>query len=196
MKEQELPLTRNVDVHRVGDKGLAEKLTLTEAERKAVISTYGLLDLPEFSVDFDLKPWRRNGVIVQGRMVATAVQPCVATLEPVEQQIDAPFEVFFQSEESGGRKSAAADALEIDIDFEGDDPPEVIENGQIDLGAVALEQFALALDPYPRAATASEAYPVEKEESETGGDAKRPSPFAVLSRLKEKPDEGDGTPEA
>lgn len=193
MKEAELPLTRRIDAHRIGDKGFVEKLILTEAERLAVIRAYDLLDLPVFSAEFELKPWRKNGVIVKGRLRARAVQPCVSTLEPVAQEIDEPFEIFFLPTEAAGGKSAETDALEVDIDFEGDDPPETFENGRIDLAAVALEQFALALDPYPRAKAAQAALPLETEGKEAAIEDKPPSPFAVLSRLKDKPQGGNGS---
>lgn len=196
MKEADQPLTRCIDAHRITDRGLVEKLTLTENERRAVMKAYELLDLPDFSVEFDLKPWRKNGAIVRGRLLARAVQPCVATLEPVAQDIDEPFEIFFLPAEVAGGNSAETNLLEIDIDFEGDDPPETFENGQIDLAAVALEQFALALDPYPRAKDALSALPAKTEGQDAASDEKPPSPFAVLSRLKDKPQGGGGSPKA
>ncbi len=36
------------------------------------------------------------------------------------------------------------------VAFGGEDPPDPIIDGKIDLGALAAEFFALGLDPYPR----------------------------------------------
>jgi uncharacterized metal-binding protein YceD (DUF177 family) len=43
-----------------------------------------------------------------------------------------------------------APAGEDDEEMLGEDPPEPIVNGAIDLGALATEFLMLALDPYPR----------------------------------------------
>jgi uncharacterized metal-binding protein YceD (DUF177 family) len=61
-----------------------------------------------------------------------------------------------------------------------EEEPDVIEGGSIDLGEIAAETLALALDPYPR---------IPGEEFHGGPEQpdaeQRPeSPFAVLSRLK------------
>ena len=56
------------------------------------------------------------------------------------------------------------------------DPPEPIENGRIDLGAVTAEFLALGLDPYPRK-------PGVAFESGPGRDP-ADSPFAALAKMK------------
>jgi hypothetical protein len=57
-----------------------------------------------------------------------------------------------------------------------DEAPEEIESTRYDVAGPVLEEFSLAIDPYPRApGVAYEPPPDEKPES----------PFAVLARLKE-----------
>jgi hypothetical protein len=58
------------------------------------------------------------------------------------------------------------------------DPPDPIVNGRIDLGALASEFLALGLDPYPRKPG------VEFKSLTEDADDARPSPFAVLGKLK------------
>ncbi|MBA5776288.1 DUF177 domain-containing protein [Stappia sp. F7233] len=192
MTEQGFAVTRKVDVSRLGDKTALRELTLSDSERQAVAEDFQLLGLPDLSASFELKPWRRDGVIAKGRLRARAVQACVVTLDPVEQGIDEEFEIFFLPEAAANRFAGEGAGGEIDVEFEGEDPPEAIIDGEIDLAAIALEQLALALDPYPRAkgaaAAATRLSPDEPEEQ----DERRPSPFAVLAKLKDKGDESGG----
>jgi uncharacterized metal-binding protein YceD (DUF177 family) len=55
------------------------------------------------------------------------------------------------------------------------DPPDLIEDGIIDLGGYVVEHLALELDPFPRKPGAEFTPPETDPE---------PSPFAVLARLK------------
>ena len=55
-----------------------------------------------------------------------------------------------------------------------EDPPDPIVDGKVDLGALAAEFLALALDPYPRKPGAEFAAPEVAEPD---------SPFAELARL-------------
>ena len=61
------------------------------------------------------------------------------------------------------------------------DPPDAIIDDTIDLGVVAAEFTALALDPYPRKPGAA------FDDLTDPGDAEEPSAFAVLERLKARP---------
>ena len=56
--------------------------------------------------------------------------------------------------------------------------PETIVSLDYDLAAPLLEEFALAIDPYPRKAGAAFAVPAEPDDAPE-------SPFAVLKTLKE-----------
>lgn len=190
MTEQGFAVSRKVDVSRLGDRTVAKELTLSDSERQAVIDDFELLGLPEFAASFELKPWRRDGVIAKGRLKAQVVQACVVTLDPVEQAIDEEFEIFFLPEEAANRFAGEGASGEIDVDFEGEDPPEAIVAGEIDLAAIALEQLALALDPYPRAKGAATAASRLSREEPEEKDEGRPSPFAVLAKLKDKGGEG------
>lgn len=187
MPEFTTPVSRVRDVTRIGDKPEAANIRLNEEERAAMIAAYGLVDLAAFDVEMELRPWRKTGVAVKGRLRATAVQQCVITLEPVKQDIDETFQVRFLPEEEAMRAVPRVEDAEIDVDFESDDPPEPIVNGTIDLGAVACEQFALMLDPFPRASGAgSPDGIVARAGDDEGQDERPPSPFAALQALKDK----------
>ncbi len=70
---------------------------------------------------------------------------------------------------------------EVEIDPNADDPPDPIEGGRIDLGALVVEHLALEIDPFPRK-------PGVVFEPPAGGEP--PSPFAALRDFKAKGEEG------
>ncbi len=116
-----------------------------------------------------------SGWRLTGRVVADAVQSCVLTLEPLPVHVDDRFEINLVE----AVDTAPSDEGEIDLELD-DDSPDVVENGQIDLGQYAVEQLALHLDPYPRKDGAVFEQPPEPGEI---------SPFGVLRALK--PNDGD-----
>lgn len=111
------------------------------------------------------------GVIVRGRVRAAVVQGCVVTGDPVPLAIDEPVALRFVR---------AADASSDEIELDADALDTIAHDGAaIDLGEIAAETMALALDPYPRAPGAAEAlraYGVISED-EAG-------PFGALAGLK------------
>ena len=62
--------------------------------------------------------------------------------------------------------------------MDGEDPPDPIVDGRIDLGALAVEFLALALDPYPRKPGAEFTPPPEE--------APPDSPFDALPEMAKK----------
>lgn len=129
--------------------------------------------LSKLEATFDIEK-HGDGVRVTGRVRALAGQTCVVTLEPMESEIDEAIDVVF---------SPSADAASQDAEVTpGDDPPEPLINGSVDLGALATEFLLLGIDPYPRKkdATFTPAVagpPVDPSEH----------PFAALAALKKSP---------
>ncbi|MCW2309972.1 YceD family protein [Rhodobium gokarnense] len=144
-----------------------------------IAAAFGIVAVDAFAAELTVRPFRRNGASVKGRLEADVVQSCVVTLEPVPQHLDEDVDlVFLPAEDSARRKPEE----ELDIDPEGEDPPEILEDGRIDLGALVLEHFALGLDPYPRK---EGAFLPEEEAGDTAGrNDPPPSPFAALKGLK------------
>jgi hypothetical protein len=90
----------------------------------------------------------------------------VLTLDPLENDLDEPIEVLF---------APPVDAFAKD---EGDEPPEPLIEGKVDLGAIATEFLLLGIDPYPRKAGA------EFAAVRSADDSARP--FAALETLKKR----------
>lgn len=174
-------LSRPVEVSAIGPGGVERRITATEAERAALATAYGLQEVRSLTADLAAMPKPGGMIAVEGRVTADIVQTCVVSLAPVEQAIDEPVAIRYAP--------AGADALppakpgaEILIDPDAEDPPDLLLGSTIDLGAVAEEHFALAIDPYPRAPDAK--IPPEAGE---GAAPERDSPFAVLAALRDKP---------
>jgi len=64
--------------------------------------------------------------------------------------------------------------------FDGEDAPDPIVDGKIDLGALAVEFMALGLDPYPRKPGAEFTPPASDEALD--------SPFDALAKIAKKAD--------
>jgi hypothetical protein len=79
-----------------------------------------------------------------------------------------------------------AGGTEAAIDPEEDEATEPL-TARIDLGAIAIEELALALDPYPRHPGA--AIDPALAGTGTGDEAGRPLPFAALRTLRGRNDE-------
>jgi hypothetical protein len=103
---------------------------------------------------------------------------CVVTLEPIESAIDEVVDVLFLP-----KAPAAPDVVELEA-VQADDPPETLQNGMVDLGAVATEFLLLGIDPYPRK-------PGAVFEPPPAGDPAS-NPFAALAALKKGDNSKEG----
>ncbi|WP_108659058.1 DUF177 domain-containing protein [Acuticoccus kandeliae] len=140
-------------------------------ERAALAEELDLLTLDSLTATMVLRPWRGEGVRVTGTVKGALSQACVVSLEPVPAVVEESFDLRLHPD--------IQDASTVDVDPDASDPPEPLEGNTIDVGAIALEHFALGIDPYPRAPGA--AYEEESAEEE---EEEQPSPFAVLAALK------------
>ena len=166
--------SRPVKVDALPRDGLAQIVEATPSERAAVADVQGLVDVAKLTATFLVKR-AGEGVRVTGAVHAELTQTCVVTLEPFPVTLDEPVDVRFArpTGEPSGRRSEA-ETLARDAE----DPPDPIVDGKVDLGMVAVEFLALALDPYPRKPGA-EFTPPPGEEAPA-------SPFVVLSEIVKK----------
>lgn len=169
----ELPFSDPVRLHQAGG-GVKRRLEPDAAARARIARALDLAALDSFVADMELKPVN-EGWRLSGRVIASAVQTCGLTLEPLPVEIDAPFSITLS-------EAVESDSDEIIITID-DESPDLIEDGRIDLGQYAVEQLALRLDPFPRKAGAEFVQPEEPAET---------SPFAVLQALRPKapPEQG------
>jgi len=150
-------------------KGTARKLSANEEQRNALARQLELQSLDLLEAEVEVLPWGKDYEI-KGRFHARAVQTCGVTLEPLPVELEGRFSVKASEEASPDESNP-----DLEITLETPDPPDLIENGVIDLAAYVVEHFALELDPFPRKPGA--------EFEPPKGDAE-PSPFAVLASLR------------
>ena len=147
------------------------KLVMLEADRSALARDFGIPAV-ERLVGEALAARRGGQIEVEGRVRASLVRQCVASLDEMTEEIDEPFLVTF-TEHAPARFDAETEANL--------DAPEPIEDGRIDLGAVLLEQLVLAMHPHPRKPGA--------EVPEDPGAGARISPFDALKGLAANADD-------
>ena len=170
MSTPQLPYSEPVRLHQIGS-GVKRTLTPDAAARARIARALDLASLDAVEAEVNLVP-TAAGWTLSGRVRAELAQTCGITLEPLPLTIDEAFS--FQLAEPVDEESD-----EIIITLE-DESPDVVEDGQIDLGQYVVEQLALHLDPFPRKPGAEFVQPPEPTEI---------SPFAVLKQLRPS-DEG------
>lgn len=146
----------------------------------ALARRFGVLELQGLRGTAKVRPFRKQGLTAECRFEATVVQACVVTLDPVTQRIDETFarrwlpEHLLESESN-------IEAREVLIEAEGEDAPEPMTGGAVDIGEAVAEELALAIDPYPRKPGIAYDLPAEAPEDAAED---RPNPFTVLEKLK------------
>lgn len=156
------------------DRERIEKIGATEAECAALAKRFDLRSLSGLKARITLLRVPEGNVIrVTGDMEADVVQACVVSLQDVPAQVRTHFDTCFT--ESGEMFDEDVGAC---IDLE-EDPHEVLNDGQIDLGELVAQYLSLELEPYPRAPGVS----LAAQLAESGGDTKN-RPFQVLQGLK------------
>jgi len=169
-KLPEPEFSRPFAADRLGQTAVTETLLASPAECAALAKRLRLAELTQFSAIVTLERTLGGLIHVAGRLEADVVQTCVVTLADFPSHVEDSFAVDF-----GNAPAEFGDEIEVDPDY---DPPEPIEGGIIDLGELAAQYLALALDPHPRAPGAA------LEPAWGGADVAETSPFAVLKNLK------------
>ncbi|MEP3437086.1 MAG: DUF177 domain-containing protein [Hoeflea sp.] len=169
-----------VKVSQISANPLTVRISADPADLERLKTQWDLAEVRSFKAEVALGRWKRDGVRINGHVSVSIVQDCVVTLDPVEQQIDEDFETLFLPENSRLAKRVHDGSSEMFLDPEGPDLPETFTGDSIDVGAVAAEFAALAIDPYPRKQGVGY---TDLIESDPASD-KKPSPFAVLQGLK------------
>jgi hypothetical protein len=163
------PVSFPVHVARLPQKGVSLTIEADSVQLAALAEEHGLLSVKDWRAELEVKPWKRNGVKIAGRVRADIVQACVVTLDPLDAHIDEAVEGLFLPEDSKLGREGFGHAGEILLDADGPDSPETFSGDTVDAGALAEQFFALAIDPYPRkpgvslGEAADDAEPVENE---------------------------------
>ena len=145
-----------------------------EHECRALARRFAVAEVESVQADIVLAREGRQ-VVARTDLSAKVEQTCVVSLRPMKVQIRESFERVFDPDV---RLSGEFDET-IDLDLDGEDPPDPLVDDMIDLGEMVAEQLGLSLDPYPRLEGAT----VDPRYVGQGG-PERDNPFAVLKGLK------------
>lgn len=159
-------------VDTIGDDARTIEVDADAQERAALAKRFDLIGIERLTGKFTI---RRDaaGIVAEGRVTAAVTQACSITGDPLPATVDEPVALRFVAEEDAGQ-----DEVEL-----GDSDIDVIphDGGTIDLGEVAAETMALALDPFPRGPNAEvvlkEAGVLSEEQA---------GPFGALAGLKDR----------
>jgi uncharacterized metal-binding protein YceD (DUF177 family) len=164
--------SRLVDLDRIGDVESVYDLTATPEECAALAKRFGLISIERLEAQIKLRRRRGKALLrLAGHFSADVTQSCTVTLEPVPGHVEDDFTVLYGDVDEG------AEVL-IDPQEEADFEP--LPPSALDMGETVAQEFAMALDPYPRAPGAA-LPPPKAEEIE---DSPPEHPFAVLAKLK------------
>lgn len=172
-----VPLERFHDLRDLPVAGYQTTIRAHPEELKRLAEWADVDEVSRLEANVTVTPGSKTRFHLETEFVADVVQACVVTLEPVRSHIERRFtrELYFAPglhgfADKGGLVTPAAAE---------DEAPEEIESPQYDLAGPLREEFALAIDPYPRAPGAAFA---------ASGDVDEPpeSPFTVLETLKAK----------
>ncbi len=171
------PLSRIFKVDEISD-GASGEIVATKAEMDAIAGLLDLVRLEGLTFDYRFTHGGSGRLCLAGRLKADVTQTCVVSLDPIDTRIDVPLDVEFWPEALLQAAESSAELPGSVVVLEG---PEPIVCGRIDLGAVAYETLATALDPYPKREGVSfdwsQAEPDQAQEAQSG-------PFAALAALK------------
>lgn len=180
--DPDVPVSYPVKVGHISANPVEVRMEANATERAGLADLWSVLSVDDFRADLRISRWKRDGLRVKGNVKAKIVQACVVTLEPVASQIDEDFEQIFVPEDSKLARMPSTDAGEMILDPDGPDLPETFAGDTIDVGMVAAEFAALAIDPYPR----KEGVSFDGHVEDTGEDDRKPSPFAALKDWKKE----------
>jgi uncharacterized metal-binding protein YceD (DUF177 family) len=173
MTQDKAPLERFTDLDRLGQAGADVAITVKGEGLTQLAAWAKVESIEAFRADVALKRLSQSRFKLDYVLAAEITQTCVVTLEPVHSHIDRSFSRELHVTSHGPAPKGGSLTLEGGED----EVPEDIESPHFDLAGPLLEEFVLAIDPYPRAQGAA-------FEAPTGADEGRENPFAVLKSLK------------
>lgn len=161
--------SRPVNVGQLPHHGRSMMIEANAAECAALARRFGLPAIASLRAELHLAPLAGARVGLSGRLAARLTQVCVVSLEPFDQEVEAPVALVFVPRAA---IEAATGALDPDAVDE-----EPYDGQSLDVGEAVAQTLSLALDPWPRNPDS------ELPAAGDGASAVPPAgPFAALAR--------------
>lgn len=141
-----------------------------------IAQRFNLVAVNSVTARLTLTRWFDGGQI-DARWTANLTQTCGVSLEDFDIDLQGQFQVRVVPD--GSVHAPDPNIVEIAIDLDADDPPDVLSGRTLNLAHYVLEDLSLSINPFPRRPGAVFVAPEPAEEA---------SPFAVLRQLKPKAD--------
>jgi len=166
------PIQSFYDLGGLSEAGYERVVSASPAELARLAQWEQVQSVDRFEGRVTLKRLSQKRFRYDATLAAEITQSCVVTLEPVRTQITRNFsrELHFTA------SRIRDDTVSISISPVEDEAPEDIDSLRFDLAGPLLEEFSLAIDPYPRS-PGVEFEPPQDELPDPEG------PFAVLKSL-------------
>ncbi len=171
-QDEALPFTRVFNLGSINRDGADVVFEASPEERARIATWAGITAVDSFTASIRLTKQSATRFSVHADLVAAVEQACVVTLVPIRATLEIPI----HRELHLTQMARPLKNIELGEAAGDDEVPDEIDNLHYDLAEPLLEEFALALDPSPRAPGVAFAAPVED-------DPKPESPFAVLKNL-------------
>ncbi len=163
--------SRTISVDRIGCHETYQALDASAEECAKVAERLKLEGIASLHAELRLRCGALTGLFeVVGKANARVMQICVISGDPFPAEVEATITSLFSDGD--------VDMDELTGQDEWDDV-ELVENGVIDLGELAVQHISLALDPYPKKPGAAWTHGDETP-------LKPDSPFAALKVLKDE----------
>jgi uncharacterized metal-binding protein YceD (DUF177 family) len=135
------------------DRPVHQRLAAEPAERASLAKRLGILGIDRLEAELKVQRVRAGRAVrVEGRITAALSQACVVSLQPVAQSVDETFvTVFVPAEDMKPLPVDEEGAIDVDAMDPDEELEEPLPEGPLDLGELVAQEFAVALDPYPRA---------------------------------------------
>ena len=160
---------------KIEDINQGEQTYKLRANKAQLETLREILQIPAvnyFEADIKLTFQKKKGILdVSGEVRAGLTLISVISLDEFEKVYKSNFNLTYDT------NATYEQIREMDEDIE-DDIPDIVIDGKIDLGDIAIEQLALVMEDHPRK-DGEEFTSVIEDDSPV-----RENPFAVLSKLK------------
>ena len=148
------------------------KLRANKAQLETLSEILQIPAVNYFEADIKLTFQKKKGILdVSGEVRAGLTLISVISLDEFNKDYKSNFSLTYDT------NATYEQIREMDEDIE-DDIPDIVIDGKIDLGDIAIEQLALVMEDHPRK-DGEEFISVIEDDSPV-----RENPFAVLSKLK------------
>ena len=113
--------------------GGERRFSADAATRARITEALGLEGLERLEADLAFNRWL-DGAVVHGTVRAIAVRRCGVSLDLFPETIQEPFDL---PSLPAGSQNAPEVGAEVEVDVEGEDPPEVVTGNSVDLGGLS-----------------------------------------------------------